>query len=233
MSDGLEKHGTTISVALVVGAAAVASVDHLADVARLAGSIGWRIWLLPAAVDGLVAASTLTLRRAHRLGVSSGWVPWASLVAGLAASVVGNVVAVHPDIIHPDDLKVAVGATPPLALALALHQALYRPTRPAEPPAPPPAPAPTPVPEPKPAPIPPPRELPAPPKVNGSHPAPVNGKAPDRAEQLLPLGRKIVDEHGKVPSWKALQDAVKAAGEKCGTGTAQGLHTLLVEEAQD
>lgn len=115
---------TVASVVLVAIAAAVASVDHLAEVARLAGTAGWKAWLLPAAVDGLASAAALALYRAHKLDEPAGGVASLALIVGVGASVAGNVIAVHPELLDTDTLKVAVGATPPLSLALAVHLAL-------------------------------------------------------------------------------------------------------------
>lgn len=112
---------TVASVAVVAMAAAVTSVDHLADVARLVGTAGWKVWLLPAAIDGLASAAGLTLYRAHTMHERAGSVAWLALVLGVIASVAGNVIAVHPELVDTDTLKVAVGATPPLSLTLALH----------------------------------------------------------------------------------------------------------------
>lgn len=115
---------TVTAVLAVALAAAVASVDHLAALARLAGTAGWRAWLLPVAVDGLATAAALTLYRAHRTGTAAGWLPWAALTAGLAASVAGNVTSVYPELVDVGTLKIAVGATPPVSLALAVELAL-------------------------------------------------------------------------------------------------------------
>lgn len=115
---------TVTAVLLVAVAAAVASTEHLADVARIAGTGGGRAWLLPAAVDGLAVAAALTLYSAHLRGGQAGVLPWLALSGGLAASVAGNIVSVYPELADVGHLKVAVGATPPLALALAIELAL-------------------------------------------------------------------------------------------------------------
>lgn len=115
---------TVLAVLAVALAAAVASVEHLAALARTAGDTGAKAWLLPASVDGLVVASTMCIYRASKLAQPAGFVPWSSLGLGLAASVVGNVVSVNPDLVDVDHLTIAVGAWPPLALALAFDMAL-------------------------------------------------------------------------------------------------------------
>jgi hypothetical protein len=115
---------TVAAVLAVALAAGVASVDHLAALARLAGTTGWKAWLLPVAVDGLATAAALTLYRSHRVGTAAGWLPWLALGAGLAASVAGNVASVYPELIEVGTLKIAVGATPPLSLALSVELAL-------------------------------------------------------------------------------------------------------------
>lgn len=113
-----------LSQLLVAVAAAVASVDHLAEVARLAGTTGWKVWLLPASVDGLATAAAVALYRAHRLRIPPGAVAWLALIGGVAVSVAGNIVAVHPELVSTDTLKIAVGAMPPLSLAIVLHLGL-------------------------------------------------------------------------------------------------------------
>lgn len=115
---------TVAAVLAVALAAAVASVDHLAELALLGGAAGWRAWLLPASLDGLVVASSMCLYRAHLLNEPAGFLPWVSLSAGLAASVVGNIVSVYPELADVGTLKIVVGGSPPIALALAFDLAL-------------------------------------------------------------------------------------------------------------
>lgn len=112
---------TRLAVLAVAAAAGLASVEHLADLSALAGTGGWRVWLLPASVDGLATAAALVLYSAHRSRQTAGVLPWAVLVLAVAASVAGNITSVYPELVEPGALKIAVGATPPLSLALAVH----------------------------------------------------------------------------------------------------------------
>jgi hypothetical protein len=115
--------GDRPAVLAVAMAAAVASFDHLATLARLAGEDG-RAWLLPVSVDGLVVAGSMVLYSASQARRTPGVLPVAALALGLTASVTGNVLAVSPELIQPAQLKIAVAAWPPLALALAFDMAL-------------------------------------------------------------------------------------------------------------
>src|SRR5690349_2544405 len=51
---------TTAAVVLVAVVAAVASYEHMRELAERAGE-GWRSWLLPVSVDGLAVAASMTM----------------------------------------------------------------------------------------------------------------------------------------------------------------------------
>lgn len=109
---------TTLAVVLVALVAAVVSYEHMRALAVLAGE-GWRSWLLPVSVDGLVVAGSMTMLVRRRAGQPAGPLTWAALVLGLGASLAANVVAADPGVIDPALLRRLVAAWPPLALLLA------------------------------------------------------------------------------------------------------------------
>ncbi|MGH9213041.1 MAG: DUF2637 domain-containing protein [Acidimicrobiales bacterium] len=101
---------TTLSVLAVAAVAAVASYDHQRQLAELAGE-GWRSWLLPISVDGLIVAASMTLLVRRRASQPTSALAWAALLLGGAASVVANVAAADPTLAGR-----LVAAWPPVAL---------------------------------------------------------------------------------------------------------------------
>jgi Protein of unknown function (DUF2637) len=83
---------TTLAVVAVALVAAVASYDHQRALAALAGE-DWRAWLLPVPVDGLVLAASMSMLVRRRAGMPVGALSWASLLAGIGASLAANVAA--------------------------------------------------------------------------------------------------------------------------------------------
>lgn len=111
------------ALAIVIAAAAVVSFDHHRHVAASLGE-GWRSWLLPLSIDGMIVVASITAWERHRLALRvGGWV-WCSLTLGIVASVVGNVAAAEPT---PGAWLIA--AWPPAALKLTLAMLLTQ-TRP-------------------------------------------------------------------------------------------------------
>jgi hypothetical protein len=104
---------TTLAVLAVAVVAAVASYDHQRALAELAGE-GWRAWLLPVSVDGLVVAASMSMLVRRRAGLPAGSLAWASLLAGIGASLAANVAAADPTAIGR-----LVASWPPVALLLA------------------------------------------------------------------------------------------------------------------
>ncbi|MGH9248383.1 MAG: DUF2637 domain-containing protein [Acidimicrobiales bacterium] len=104
---------TTLAVLAVAVVAAVASYDHQRALAELAGE-GWRAWLLPVSVDGLVVAASMSILVRRRAGLTAGSLAWTSLLAGIGASLAANVAAADPTAIGR-----VVAAWPPVALLLA------------------------------------------------------------------------------------------------------------------
>src|SRR6266540_4793571 len=81
--------GTT--VVGLAGVAGAISDSHMAELARLHGEVGWRSHAFPVSVDGIEVVASLVLLAHRRAGTRAGWLPWAALVAGTAASVAANV----------------------------------------------------------------------------------------------------------------------------------------------
>src|SRR5436190_5206884 len=104
--------------ATVVGLAGVAgaiSYSHMAELARLHGEVGWRSHAFPVSVDGIEVVASLVLLAHRRAGTRAGWLPWAALVAGTAASVAADV-AVGPS----DPVGRLVAGWPAVALLVAV-----------------------------------------------------------------------------------------------------------------
>jgi hypothetical protein len=114
-----EQRVTTFAVIIVALVAAVASFDHQRLLAEAAGE-GWRSWLLPLSVDGLILSASMTMRARRRAGEPAGALAWCALLLGVAASLAANVAAAEPTVVGR-----LVAAWPPLALLLA-HELLHR-----------------------------------------------------------------------------------------------------------
>ncbi len=80
---------TVAAVLLVAAVAAIVSYAHMQEVARDAGE-GWRAYLLPLSVDGLVVASSMVLLTHRRVGLAGGWLAWWALLGGVGASLAAN-----------------------------------------------------------------------------------------------------------------------------------------------
>jgi Protein of unknown function (DUF2637) len=81
--------GTAVA-ALAVIAGAV-SYAHMKVLAERHGESGWRAHAFPLSVDGIEIVASLVLLADRRVGRRSGWLVWAALAAGTAASVAANV----------------------------------------------------------------------------------------------------------------------------------------------
>lgn len=101
---------TTLAVLAVAAVAAIASYDHQRQLAELAGE-GWRAFLLPISVDGLIIAASMTLLVRRRTNQPAGLLPWTALLLGGTASVVANIAAADPTLAGR-----LVAAWPPVAL---------------------------------------------------------------------------------------------------------------------
>lgn len=106
---------TTAAVATVAAVAAAVSYAHMYDLAAASGE-EWRSWLLPLAVDGLLAAAGMSMLVARHHGRRPTPLAWVSLWLGIAASLAANVAAAEPTVTGR-----LVAAWPPVALALAFE----------------------------------------------------------------------------------------------------------------
>jgi hypothetical protein len=79
------------TVVVLAGVAGALSYSHMAELARLHGEVGWRSHAFPISVDGIEVVASLVLLAHRRSGSRAGWLPWAALAAGTAASVAANV----------------------------------------------------------------------------------------------------------------------------------------------
>lgn len=104
---------TTLAVVMVAGVAAAASYEHMRHLAASAGE-GWRAFLLPLAVDGLMVAASMAMLVRKRRGVRAGALVWCALLAGIGASLAANIAAAAPTVTGR-----LVAAWPPVALLLA------------------------------------------------------------------------------------------------------------------
>ncbi|WP_229783448.1 DUF2637 domain-containing protein [Pilimelia anulata] len=104
-----------LTVVGLAGIAAAISYGHMAVLAERHGEIGWRAHMFPLSVDGLEIVASIVLLADRRAGRRSGWLPWAALVAGTAASLSANVAVGGSDWVGK-----AVAGWPALALLLAV-----------------------------------------------------------------------------------------------------------------
>lgn len=113
--------GVTVAAVVVVAViAAVVSYSHMHDVARDAGE-GWRSYLVPLSIDGLVVAASMVLLTRHRAGLPGGWLPWTALAAGVAASLAANMADADPTVIAR-----LIAAWPAAAFAVAFELLLLQ-----------------------------------------------------------------------------------------------------------
>ncbi|WP_018801660.1 DUF2637 domain-containing protein [Salinispora arenicola] len=104
--------------ATVVGLAGIAgaiSYSHMAELAHAHGETGWRAHMFPLSVDGIEIVASLVLLADKRASRRSGWLPWAALTVGTAASLAANVAVGGSDWIGR-----AVAGWPALTLLVAV-----------------------------------------------------------------------------------------------------------------
>jgi hypothetical protein len=87
------------TVVVLAGVAGAISYSHMAELARLHSEVGWRAHAFPVSVDGIEIVSSLVLLAHRRAGTRAGWLPWAALAAGTAASVAANVAVGASDLV--------------------------------------------------------------------------------------------------------------------------------------
>jgi len=80
-------------LALIAG---TVSYLHMHLLVELHGQPGWVAALTPLSVDGMIVAASTTLLAESRSGGCGGFLPWALLVAGSAASLAANVAVAEP-----------------------------------------------------------------------------------------------------------------------------------------
>jgi hypothetical protein len=80
-------------LALIAG---TVSYLHMHLLVELHGQSGWMAALTPLSVDGMIVAASTTLLADSRSGSRGGFLPWALLVAGSAASLAANVAVAEP-----------------------------------------------------------------------------------------------------------------------------------------
>ncbi|MEU7171284.1 DUF2637 domain-containing protein [Micromonospora tulbaghiae] len=99
----------TVAVTVIV---AVASYDHMRELAEHAGQPPLLAALLPLSVDGMILVATLALGDGRR----SRWSAWLAFVLGVAASLAANVI-----VAPPDTTARVVSAWPAVALLLTVE----------------------------------------------------------------------------------------------------------------
>lgn len=214
---------TTIVVAVAL-VAFTGSYSHMKELAAEAGE-GWRAWLLPISVDGMILSASLTMFVRRRASQRSGLLAWVTLLVGLGASLAANIASAQPTL----DAQ-ALAAVYPIALLAVTELAMQQiktktPIRH--------VPEPTPEPEPslqdrvaaaqtvnEPA-----VSLPvAPPPATNVEPAP---RPQQSVDDLLPAAEAVAERLGRVPGWKLLARELRADGHACGTPKAQALVVAL------
>ncbi|AVT39386.1 DUF2637 domain-containing protein [Plantactinospora sp. BB1] len=99
----------TVAVTVI---AAVASYDHMRELALRAGQSPLLAALLPLSVDGMILVATLALGDGRR----SRWSAWLAFLVGVAASLAANVI-----VADPDPVSRVVSAWPAVALLLTVE----------------------------------------------------------------------------------------------------------------
>jgi hypothetical protein len=102
-------------IAVVTSVAAVWSYSHIVDLAIAAGH-GWRSYLLPLAIDGLLIAGVRAVGRDRRYPVA-----WVAITVGIVGTVAGNVLAVRPELADMADVAAVSAAFPAIALPTIVH----------------------------------------------------------------------------------------------------------------
>src|SRR5215475_12495983 len=105
--------GTT--VAGLAGIAGALSYSHMRQLAEAHGNTGWHAHTLPLSVDSVEIVASLVLLADRRTGRRSGWLPWAALLVGTAASLAANVATADPSAISR-----VIAGWPALALLIAV-----------------------------------------------------------------------------------------------------------------
>jgi hypothetical protein len=78
-------------VAGLAGIAGAISYSHMWQLAAAHGDTGWHAHAFPLSVDGVEIVASLVLLADRRADRRSGWLPWAALSVGTAASLAANI----------------------------------------------------------------------------------------------------------------------------------------------
>jgi Protein of unknown function (DUF2637) len=81
----------TATVAGLAGIAGAISYSHKRQLAAALGDTGWHAHAFPSSMDGAEIVASLVLLADRRAGRNSGWLPWAALSIGTAASLPANI----------------------------------------------------------------------------------------------------------------------------------------------
>lgn len=111
---------TVVAVVVVALVAAVVSFAHMQQLAFKAGE-GWRSYLIPVSIDGLVVAASMVLVTRRRNGLVGGWLAWGALGGGVLASLAANMADARPEI-----TAMLVAGWPAVAFAVAFELLLQQ-----------------------------------------------------------------------------------------------------------
>lgn len=100
---------------VVAVVAAMVSYDHMRTLGERAGE-GWKAWLIPLAIDGMVVAASTVLLVRRRAARPGGVLAWLALLGGVLASLAANAAAAQPTLVGR-----AIALVPPLALAVSFE----------------------------------------------------------------------------------------------------------------
>jgi hypothetical protein len=105
----------TATVAGLAGIAGAISYSHMRLLAADHGDAGWHAHAFPLSVDGVEMVASLVLLADRRAGRQSGWLPWAALTIGTAASLAANIATAADGIISR-----VIAGWPAVALLIAV-----------------------------------------------------------------------------------------------------------------
>jgi hypothetical protein len=86
--DQPRRHATVAGLAGIAGAI---GYSHMRRLAAAHGDTGWHAHAFPLSVDGVEIVASLVLLADRRADRKSGWLPWAALTIGTAASLAANI----------------------------------------------------------------------------------------------------------------------------------------------
>jgi len=104
-----------VTVAGLAGIAGAISYSHMRQLAAAHGDAGWHAHAFPLSVDGVEIVASLVLLADRRTGRRSGWLPWAALAVGTAASLAANIATADADTVSR-----IIAGWPALALLIAV-----------------------------------------------------------------------------------------------------------------